>query len=230
MTWSSSPPRGGLSDGSEGAHLPVMWAPEELALDTHGLHEALRRGEEADVEPSAPDPDPEFFERAMQESYERGVAEGRRAGEQDASARLRHAVDAVTEALESLHADADRWVGNAEENICALAIAVARQVIGREVTLDKSALSAMVEQALGEFPPDQPITLRVNAQDLQVINAAFNALGDASPLAGRKEVQWLADPRIAAGGCLIEGRDRIVDGRVDTALERLYRRLTYTGA
>ncbi len=63
-----------------------------------------------------------------------------------------------------------------------------------------------------------------------MINAAFHALGETSPLAARKDVQWLPDPRIAAGGCLIEGRDRIVDGRVDTALERLYRRLTYTGA
>ncbi len=229
MTWSSSP-RGGRTESSEGAHHPVMWAPEELALDTRGLHEALRRQDEdpADAEPAAPDP--EILERAMQEAYERGVAEGRRVGDQEATARLRYAMDALTEALESLNADAARWVGNAEENICALAIAVARQVIGREVALDKSALSTMVAQALEEFPLDQPVTLRLNPQDLQVINGAFVALGDASPLAPRKEVHWLADPRIAAGGCLIEGRDRIVDGRVDTALERLYRRVTYTGA
>lgn len=229
MTWSNSP-RGGRTESSEGAHHPVMWAPEELALDTRGLHEALRRQDDdaADVEPPAPDP--EFLERAMQEAYERGVAEGRRVGDQEATARLRYAMDALTEALESLNADAARWVGNAEENICALAMAVARQVIGREVTLDKSGLSTMVAQALEEFPLDQPVTLRLNPQDLQVINSAFAALGDASPLASRKEVHWLADQRIAAGGCLIEGRDRIVDGRVDTALERLYRRVTYTGA
>lgn len=207
-----------------------MWAPEELALDTRGLHEALHRHEDDEGESAPAGPDPEQLERAMQDAYERGVAEGRRVGDQEATARLRHAVEAVTEALESLHAEADRWVGNAEENICALAIAVARQVIAREVALDKSGLSTMVAQALEEFPVDQPITLRLNAQDLQVIHSAFQALGEVSPLAARKDVQWLADPRISAGGCLIEGRDRIVDGRVDTALERLYRRITYTGA
>ncbi|MEP7383044.1 MAG: FliH/SctL family protein [Gemmatimonadota bacterium] len=210
-----------------------MWAPEELALDTSGLHDALhdalRRADEAEHEPSAPSPDLAFIERAREEAYERGMAEGRRVGDQEATARLHYAVAAVTDALESLNADAEKWVGNAEENICALAIAVARQVIGREVAIDKSALSAMVEQAIGEFPLDQPLTLRVNPQDLPVISAAFHALGESSPLVARKDVQWLADPRIAAGGCLIEGRDRIVDGRVDTALERLYRRLTYTG-
>jgi general L-amino acid transport system substrate-binding protein len=64
----------------------------------------------------------------------------------------------------------------------------------------------------------------------EAIQSAFFAAGEASPIAQRKDVQWLPDGRVAPGGCLIEGRDRIVDGRVDTALERLYRRLTYTGA
>ena len=49
--------------------------------------------------------------------------------------------------------------------------------------------------------------------------------GDRAPITGRYDVTWLADKRIARGGCLIEGRDRIVDGRVDTALERAYRKM-----
>jgi flagellar biosynthesis/type III secretory pathway protein FliH len=206
-----------------------MWAPDELALDTSTLHEALRRAE-PEPEPMLAAPDPELLERAIDDAYARGMEEGRRAGALAEAARLRQAMSVVTDALESLNADAEKWVGNAEENICALAVAMARQVIGREVVLDKSTLSAMVQQAMGEFPLDQPLTLRVNPQDLQAIHSAFAALGEASPLNLHKEVQWLPDARIASGGCLIEGRDRIVDGRVDTALERLYRRLTYTGA
>ncbi|MBK6486391.1 MAG: hypothetical protein IPF98_05900 [Gemmatimonadetes bacterium] len=230
MTWSSSSPRGERPADGVDAFAPIMWAPDELALDTRALHEALRRDEAPEAEPAALVPDHVVLEQALQEAYERGVEHGRQAGEQAEGQRLQYAMQSVTDALESLNRDADRWVGNAEENICALAVAIARQVIGREVALDKSALSAMVEQAIAEFPLDQPLTLRVNPQDLHVISAAFHALGDASPLATRKEVQWLSDPRIDSGGCLIEGRDRIVDGRVDTALERLYRRLTYTGA
>lgn len=229
MTWSSSRVRASASDGASGHGAPMMWAPEELALDTRGLHEAVHR-REPEPEPLSAVPDPAVLEQALDEAYARGLEEGRRAGEQSEAARLRQAMRAVTEALESLNADAEKWVGNAEENICALAVAVARQVIGREVALDKSTLSAMVQQAMDEFPLDQPLTLRVNPQDLQAIHAAFVALGEGSPLAARKDVQWLPDARIASGGCLIEGRDRIVDGRVDTALERLYRRLTYTDA
>jgi len=229
MTWSSSRPRGARQDAGAEGRAPVVWAPDELALDTRALHEAVRRPE-PEAEPLLAAPDPALLERAIDDAYARGMDEGRRAGALAEAARLRQAVRVVTDALESLNADAEKWVGNAEENICALAVAVARQVIGREVALDKSTLSAMVQQAMGEFPLDQPLTLRVNPQDLQAIHSAFVALGEGSPLNARKEVQWLPDARIASGGCLIEGRDRIVDGRVDTALERLYRRLTYTGA
>ena len=48
---------------------------------------------------------------------------------------------------------------------------------------------------------------------------------DIGPITGSREASWLADPRVARGGCLVEGRDRIVDGRVDTALERAYHRM-----
>lgn len=232
MTWSSNPPRGARRDPASLKAAPVAW--DELALDTRALHEVFAARAEAPSTPAAfedaPVVDTEAMERALQEAYERGMEDGRRAGELAEAARLRGAMLAASDALASAQSNADRWVGNAEENVCALAVAIARQVIGREIALDKSTLADMVQQALAEFPLDQPLTIRVNPSDLSAIQSAFFAAGEASPIAQRKDVQWLPDGRIAPGGCLIEGRDRIVDGRVDTALERLYRRLTYTGA
>lgn len=230
MTWSSSSPRGARREGTSHDAPAVAW--DELALDTRALHDVFARAEQEPAHESFAESaiDPEEMERALQEAYQRGVEDGRRAGELAEATRLRGAARAVAEALASTQTNADRWVGNAEENICALAVAIARQVIGREIAVDKSSLADMVQQALAEFPMDHALTLRVNPSDLQAIQSSFFALGEASPLAMRKDVQWLPDGRVAPGGCLIEGRDRIVDGRVDTALERLYRRLTYTGA
>jgi flagellar biosynthesis/type III secretory pathway protein FliH len=47
---------------------------------------------------------------------------------------------------------------------------------------------------------------------------------------GRRELRWTPDARVARGGVLAEGRERIVDGRVDSALERMYRALARTHA
>ena len=43
--------------------------------------------------------------------------------------------------------------------------------------------------------------------------------------AGR-EVRWIPDASIGRGGCVVEGPERIVDGRLESALERVYRRIT----
>ncbi|HVX42066.1 MAG TPA: hypothetical protein VHB25_21065, partial [Gemmatimonadaceae bacterium] len=48
---------------------------------------------------------------------------------------------------------------------------------------------------------------------------------EMAPITGARDASWLADARISRGGCLVEGRDRIVDGRGDAALERAYRRM-----
>jgi flagellar biosynthesis/type III secretory pathway protein FliH len=39
------------------------------------------------------------------------------------------------------------------------------------------------------------------------------------------EILWQADAHVVRGGCLVEGRERVLDGRIDTALERVYRSL-----
>jgi len=169
------------------------------------------------------------LEAMIEDAYQRGLEEGRLAGEIAERARLRHAVTAAEQALDDVRSGEQRWAGMIEENVCALSAAIARQVIGRELLQDPSSVLALVRSALAEFPIDQPIAIRVCASDLAAIGSAQEAGTAPTTLEGH-DARWLVDARIAPGGCLVEGRDRIVDGRVDTALERVYRRLTYTQA
>ena len=87
-----------------------------------------------------------------------------------------------------------------------------------------------MRRALTEFPIDQSVRIRVNPLDLSLLTVGTDAQDDTAPITGARDASWLADPRIARGGCLVEGRDRIVDGRVDTALERAYRRMAQVDA
>jgi flagellar assembly protein FliH len=65
--------------------------------------------------------------------------------------------------------------------------------------------------------------IRVNPEDLSLISMPEPDGREPVAIAPNRDVRWLADVRIAQGGCVVEGRERIVDGRIDTALERLYR-------
>ncbi len=187
-----------------------------------------------DDEPPPLDPVAEAkaqYEREIHEAYTLGFDEGRHEGEHAESTRLRTALAAAEESIEVLRAGEERWQGMIEENICALAIAVARHIIDREVADNPEIIEKLVKRALGEFPIDHPVRVRVNPTDMQIIlshggQAALDALTGTPP----REAHWIPDSRIAPGGSVVEGRDRIIDGRVDTALERVYRRLTYKNA
>lgn len=198
---------------------PSAWALEELA----GPVAPSLSLQESNDTLHAPD-----VTAIAEAAYARGYQDGQLAGVSSEAARVRGALAAIDEALVALQGEADAWVGNARENVCAIAVAVARQVIGRELALDPSQVEALVRRALGEVPVDQPIVVRVHPDDLAVLHSLPADEGD--PVRARSDVQWVADPRVARGGCLLEGRDRIIDGRIDTALERLYRRLSDTDA
>lgn len=165
-------------------------------------------------------------ERIAEEAYARGFEEGRRAGEEAEAARLRTAAAATERALDEIREGEERWSGTIEENVCALSVAIARQIMDRELKADQTVILDLVRRALTEFPVDQPLRIRVNPLDLVAINSVASAERKLAAQSGR-EVHWVADGVIAPGGCVVEGRERIVDGRVDTAMERLYRRLTY---
>jgi flagellar biosynthesis/type III secretory pathway protein FliH len=237
MIWSSG--RAARAARDVDALMAAEWALEDLSGDgsqagqPSGLEapdaELLARLAEADRIAEAERVEAEM-ERRVAEARAEGYEEGRRAGEEAESARLRTAVAVAEEALDAVRDGEMRWTGAIEENICALAVAVAQQVIGRELREDVGIVVELVRRALGEFPVDQPVRIRVNPQDL----ASLETYGSGdNPLLGvtrGQDSRWVADARIAPGGCVVEGRERIVDGRVDTALERIYRRLTYTNA
>jgi flagellar biosynthesis/type III secretory pathway protein FliH len=167
--------------------------------------------------------------RAIDEGYARGLADGERKGKAAAQAQVSDAIAVLNDAVEQLHELATLAPPILEENIAALAVVVARQIVAREVGLDATLVADLVRRALTEFPIDQAVRIRVNPLDLSLLT--LNGIAkESAPITGTRDASWLADPRLARGGCLVEGRDRIIDGRVDTALERAYQRMAQVDA
>ena len=183
---------------------PMSDAPSRLELasgiDVHAHFAAERTRLEADA-------------------YARGVQDAERAARAAGDARLASALSALSESIASVQLHTTRWTANTEENIAAIAVAVTRHIVEREVTVAHTIVRDLVQRALSHFPIDQTITVRLHPDDAETCSSA--AMADS---AGRvKDVRWIADPHIIRGGCLVEGRERIIDGRVDTSLERAYR-------
>lgn len=206
--------RGGTARGQGGT-----WRLDSLAVAKHAPVEERDPAVEAAA----------AHGKEVAEAYSLGFEEGRREGEHAEQARLRNSALTVVDALDVIRSSEERWNGALEENIGALACAIARHIVDREIASDPELVSRLVKRAVAEFRIDQPVRVRVNPNDLSIIEANSDPVPaqageDAQPA---HDMHWIGDPRIASGGCVVEGRERIVDGRVDTALERAYRRIAY---
>lgn len=206
----SSARRDAASDSGGVAHADA-WRPTDLAF-------VPRPG------PASGAPDP------IADAYALGFEEGYHEGEKAEQARLQVARRAAEDALDVIRANEEQWSDSIHENIIALGIAVARHVVDRELALDPTIVASIVSRALDAFPINQPVRIRVNPNDLVAMDVDRTSPPDGLAGEPQRPAHWIADPRVNSGGCVVEGRDRIVDGRVDTALERLYRRLAHQHA
>jgi len=199
-------------------HVARSWSLNELSIATPS-------GGVKPVDPAAAKAAAaEESARLIDEGYARGLADGERKGVAAGQARVNESIAVMNQVTTEYGAVASLAPAVLEENIAALAVVIARQIIGREVSLDSGLVAELVRRALTEFPIEQGVRIRVNPQDLAAITISAG-LSDAPPITGSRDASWVADPRVSRGGCLIEGRDRIIDGRVDTALERAYLRM-----
>lgn len=208
---------------SHGATEATTWSPAELELEPP-----------APIEPEVSEavPDVAEWEARIEEAYQRGRAEGYAEGREEGleegrreeRANVVPAVRALGAAIDAVRIEESGWLDALEKNIYALSVAIARH--RRSFRTDAETIVSLIRQALTEFPLDQQLRIRLNPQDLSLITAASAAGGAAAQIAPGRNARWIPDPKIARGGFVIEGRERIVDGRIDRALERIYRELS----
>ncbi len=213
---------------------PERWAPGDLAVSAwHGVGTSDYVDEQprVEIQREAEERLRDEHERRMEDVRAIAYEEGRVAGESAERERIRGAITAAEAALDSIRENEAKWQECVSENIAALAVTIARHVVGREISSNPAGIAELVRRALTEFPIDQAMRVRVNPHDLSLLTLPVpEGSGDAIVIAPNRDVRWMADSRIQPGGCVVEGRERIIDGRVDTALERLYRQLTRTNA
>jgi len=173
-------------------------------------------------------PTPEMLEaeraREREEAYERGFNDGADAGRRQALQELSPNLEASVRVVAEMEEFQGVLLDRMEDDLTALALAVARQLMEREVRTEPEVVANLVRSALSHFPLDQKLRIRLNPADLSGISREGS--GSQAPVTAGREVRWVPDETIERGGCVVEGPERIVDGRVEAMLERIYRTVT----
>jgi flagellar assembly protein FliH len=152
---------------------------------------------------------------AFMKGYAQGERAGTEAGARRADAMLRrvaHTLDELTELRRVI-------VASTEQQMVRLALAVARRIVGRELTQDPELVAAMAHVALQRLGEAVPATIKLNPEDYTVVVAQR-----ATPWSST-QVRVVPDPAVVRGGCLVESEVGTVDASPDAQLAELSRAL-----
>ena len=158
------------------------------------------------------------IERWQRHAYEEGVAEGREAGfakgyEEGlsaAQAESRARVDHLESVLQTLTAPLESLDEEVVESLVDLSVAIARQLVRRELKTDPGQVIAAVREAVSALPvSSRSMRVHLHPKDAATVRDALALKGN--------EVPWelLEDPTLTLGGCRVETDTSRVDATVE---------------
>jgi flagellar assembly protein FliH len=153
------------------------------------------------------------------EAFAKGFAQGERAGGEAAGQRGEMMLHRLTQTIEELTQVRAQMIYQTERQMVQLAMAVAKRVVQREVSLDPDLLIAMARVALERLGETAQVKIRLHPDDYEAAGAARVA-----QLAG-SNVMILADAHLSRGGCRIESDMGVLDAGVDAQLQEIARAL-----
>ncbi len=154
-------------------------------------------------------------QQAHQQGFQEGRDEGHKAGQDELKDKLHLVYQLAHEAAERK----EEIIGESESAIVELVIEVAKKVLGEEINLNRQAITQVAAAAIAQVRPGDPLTIRVNPQDVETLMDYWDdALGE-SP--GERHWQIVADRRVRPGGCIIDTETGQVDAQIDTQLVRI---------
>jgi flagellar assembly protein FliH len=153
------------------------------------------------------------------DAFAKGFAQGERAGAEAASQRGEAMLRRLTQTIEELTTLRAQMIHQTERQMVQLALAVARRIVHREVSIDQDLLIAMARVALDRLGESAKVTVRLHPEEFEATAGARAAQWTTSA------VEVVADARIGRGGCRVESEFGMMDAGVEAQIQEVARAL-----
>jgi len=150
------------------------------------------------------------------EAYQRGFSEGRNMGHEQAVAEIAPMMERLSRSLADLATVRTHVRKTAESDLLKLAIAVARRVIHRELTLDPGSIEGLIRVALEKLESRELCRVRVHPDQEPIIRTLL-ARFSAAP------VELIPDGTLQSGDVLFETAHGTLDGSIEAQLQEIER-------
>jgi flagellar biosynthesis/type III secretory pathway protein FliH len=149
---------------------------------------------------------------AERKGIEKAREDAEKAGLATAQAKVEEIVERYLDGIQRL-LQATRLAHRPEPGeVVELALLVAKEVLGRELSMDRSILMSAIDRALSSVSADTQLVLRVSPADAAYVK-------HRRPELLREGVVLVEDKKIAVGGCIVETPAWVLDASIEARLE-----------
>jgi flagellar assembly protein FliH len=146
---------------------------------------------------------------AHKEAFEQGLAEGREAGRAEVQAQ----VDRLAGMFYDLAKPFDVLDADVERELLTLGMALARQIVRRELKTDPTQIIGIIREAIAALPvATRDVRVHLHPEDAAVVRQHL------APTENERAWTIIEDPVMARGGCQIMTATSRIDARLETRL------------
>jgi flagellar assembly protein FliH len=153
----------------------------------------------------------------VQQARDAAFQEGARKGREEASAELKPVLERLGRAAADLSNLRDRVRRQAETDLVKLALAIAKRVMHRELSMDPDAMQGIVRTALDRLQNREVDRLRVHPSHVGSVRSCLENAGRAPAL------EVIGDASLNCGDAIFETSLGELDASVDSQLREIER-------
>ena len=157
---------------------------------------------------------------SLRDARQIGFREGEAAGRTAAQNEIRPLIERLAHTIDELAALRPRLRQQAERDLVRLAVAIARRVVHRELTIDPQAITGLVKAALEQLSAGERMHVRVHPEDEAAVRSCLAAAGRAA------SVEVTGDAALERGSAILETERGNLDASAETQLAEIERGLT----
>jgi flagellar assembly protein FliH len=162
---------------------------------------------------------PKEREGIEREIYQEGFLAGQAAGREQGRAEVQPVLDQMGRSLATLAGMRSHLRNDAEKDLVKLAVAIARRVLHRELTLDPESIEGLIRVALEKLEARELCRVRVHPDQEATIRNSLERFSNS------QKVELVADPSMQCGDVLFETTHGDLNGSIEAQLQEIERGL-----
>ncbi len=158
-------------------------------------------------------------ETKSRQSYTAGVRAGEESARRSLESDVREAVQRLAATAAELVETRAETIRRAEADTVRLSIEIARRVLHREISVDGSALEALIKAAMEKLQAQEVYRVRIHPDQEKLVRACLDQTGRG------QSIVVVSDPAQPEGGAVFEISRGSLDASVGTQLAEIERGL-----